>query len=160
MKTRDNRSGRVSFWDLLIVVLIGILAYLLYIRGHLDPYLPAEYASGAGVAAAAQEGETPATPDTESAAPVKPIELGTLDRRYWPKHVKLRRSLEFPVIVDGKPSGSFKAPAGMEFTLVEIRAKEVVLKNGDSLQTVAAGDTDVLERAYNLVRFETPAQKP
>ncbi len=155
MKKRDYQSGGVSFWDLLIIVLIGVLAYFLYIRGHLDKYLPEEYAS-ATAAAAREAANAPSEPTN---AEVQPINLGTLERRYWPRQIQLRRSLEFPVMTGGQQTGSMTAPAGAIFDVAEIRAKEVVIKNGGSLETVAAGDTDVLERAYTLKRIGAPELK-
>jgi len=148
MKLRDPQSGRGFFLDFVIVLLVGALAYLLYIRGRLDAYLPEAYASTTILAPAEPAGEA------DSGGPaLQPIELGKLDRRFWPKQVSLRRSLEFPIVFEGKPSGFMTAPKGMLVSVVEVRAKEVVVQNGEATKTVAAGDTDILERAQALIHL-------
>jgi len=151
MKTRDQRQGGVSFWDLLILILAGVLVYLLYIRGHLDKYLPVQY-QYAAAANAAPGGDDASSPPSAAGSPANsPIDLARVERRYWPKMISLQRAMEFPVIIEGKEVGSVKVPEGRMFPLLEIRGKEVVIKNGEARQTIAAGDTDVLLRVHQLM---------
>ena len=150
MKKRNKQSGRVSLWDLLIIVLFGVLAYLLYFRGHLDRFLPEQYAS----ATVLQEATGPETNEVPPPARVR-IDLGTVSRRYWPTSIKLRRTMDLPIFKEGKQIGSIQATEGMDLPLVEVRAREVVVKLGDGEQTIAAGDTDVLERIHQIVKATT-----
>lgn len=122
--------------------------------------------SSAPLPEATPEGEEPTAPEaaatptpspTPEAAPEAtpeptPIEISKVERAYWPKRVRLLRTVTFPVILNGRQAGSMKAPSGMEVTLLEIRGTQVVLQNGEATITIPAGDTDTLERIGAILR--------
>jgi hypothetical protein len=81
-----------------------------------------------------------------------PVTLGDLNRSRanWPKDVTLKKTIDFPAVMDGKVVGSVKAIAGTEVQLVEIKNGKagVEFQGGGAL--VDAADTDLLERAQAI----------
>ncbi len=79
MKLRNRQNGSVSFWDIVIVLMVIVLGYLLYIRGYLNPYLPAQYLpKGHGYNSSAPSVESTVTPQggENAASQVEPRREG------------------------------------------------------------------------------------
>ncbi len=61
-----------AFWNLVTLVLAGVVVYLLYARGKLDAYLPAQYVSTVVLARSAQAAPAPAVVKAEPAVAPAP----------------------------------------------------------------------------------------
>ena len=68
------------------------------------------------------------------------------DRAAWPKTVKLRKSREFPAVVNGKAVGKVEASAGSETRLVAVQAGKLGLEFRGGGAWVAPEDTDIALR--------------
>lgn len=146
MKTPGNERGNFLldlFWNLIIVGLTVAACYVAYIRGYLDPYL--KRSEQTVVAAATPPPATPTptpapgtptpTPEPTPApvatpTPEPPINLSTLNRRFWPRQVQLIKQEEFAIILNGRTVGSATVPSGSYLTLVSIQGNALEVKKG------------------------------
>ncbi len=66
---------------------------------------------------------------------------------YWPKEVVIHEAVDFPVVFNGKVTGSAKVPAGTLVKVVQIEPKDVAVVYGGGGARVAFAATDLRERA-------------
>jgi hypothetical protein len=87
------------------------------------------------------------------------VDLSTLDRRYWPRLVKLSKGVDFAIVINGQTAGKASAPAGVLVRLVEIRGAQLVvaMATGSAPQTVAASDTDIQDRVREIMKMAGPS---
>lgn len=104
--------------------------------------------------------DTPREPAAESVRPPAPppapsfvgtdgkVDLPKLgaDRSAWPRTVVLKRTTEFPAVVDGKVVGKVNVPLGAEAKLVAIQDGRIGLEYQGGGAWVAPADTDLAER--------------
>lgn len=122
-------------------------------------------ASAAPIFAATSE----STPQPEAAAPTpsaevatpKPsatpaeIDLSSIDRRYWPRLVKLNKDIQFSILGShNELVGQVAAPAGVMVKLLEVRGTKLVvaMATGSAPQPVDAADTDIQERLREIMK--------
>lgn len=123
-------------------------------------------------AAPASEATAPSAPaDTNAAstnapATPPPADISQLPREDWPKEVTLKVVTEFQMLDGGKPIGSFKMQPGKKVGLLEIKGDKLRVGDASGEATVAASDTDIVERVAALkkskeekaaAKAETPA---
>lgn len=77
------------------------------------------------------------------------IETVAADRKLWPREVTVSVAHEVPIVVNGKSSGSMKAPAGRSYPVKSVSASGVVVDALGSPLTFATAETDVLARAQD-----------
>jgi hypothetical protein len=75
------------------------------------------------------------------------LQAFTANRSLWPKTVVLRRTIEFPAVLDGKVIGKTKAPAGTEANLVMMNGLLVGVEFRGGGAWVPISQTDLMERA-------------
>jgi hypothetical protein len=68
-------------------------------------------------------------------------------RDYWPKEVALLEATEFPVVIDGRISGSMKMPVDGKVEVVEIGCEFLTVSFSGSTKRLALETTDVRQRA-------------
>ena len=106
------------------------------------------------VAAAAPPTEAVVASPTPPAKPEE-IDLGSVDRRYWPRMVKLSKDMQFSIVDSkGRLSGQVAAPAGVMVKLLEIRGAKLVvaMPTGSAPQPVDMADTDIQERLREIMK--------
>jgi|GEM_PF-3003021 len=91
------------------------------------------------------------------ATPPPPLTLGTLERRFWPRQVKLLKNTEFPIIFNGKVAGKASFPPGTVVALTSVEGEMITVKNGEASQRIPASDTDLLQQAEAVRAGKTPA---
>jgi len=107
------------------------------------------------VADSTTKSEAVATPSAQPEA----VDLSALDRRYWPRLVKLSKGVDFAIVINGQTAGKAAAPAGVLVRLVEIRGAQLVvaMATGSAPQTVAASDTDIQDRVREIMKMAGPS---
>lgn len=108
---------------------------------------------------------TAATVTASTSAPEAPVDLSSLERRFWPKQVKLTKAVQFVIASNGKEIGRVAAPIGMPVKVLDIRGSqlEVEMATGSVSRMVLATDTDFQERVRDLKALMgdgTAAAKP
>lgn len=90
------------------------------------------------------------------------VDLAALDRRYWPRMVKLNKAVDFAIVINGKEAGKAAAPAGVMVKLLEINGDKlsVSMATGSAPATVAAADTDVEERVREIMKVVGSVSAP
>jgi len=91
-----------------------------------------------------------------AATPLPPLTLATLERQLWPPEVKLLKSTEFPIVIDGKTVGKAAFPSGTLVTLTAVEGETLLVKNGEAAQRIPAADTDLLLRAEAIRAAKAP----
>lgn len=83
----------------------------------------------------------------EAAPP--PLDLATVARTpaLWPKQVALVQAVVFPVILNGRPSGSATVPAGTGLRLHRVAGQHVDVEYQNARQFIPATATDLMARA-------------
>ena len=107
---------------------------------------------------------TPASQTKAVAAPSaqpKEVDLSSLDRRYWPRLIKLNKDMEFSIVNNGKLVGQVAAPAGVMVKLLEIRGNQVVvaMATGSAPKPVDVSDTDLQERVSEIMKVAGPSAR-
>jgi hypothetical protein len=67
-------------------------------------------------------------------------------RADWPKLVVLKKSVEFPAVLDGKMVGTVKAPAGTQVKLIMIKDSRVGVEYQGGGAMVDVANTDLIEQ--------------
>jgi hypothetical protein len=75
------------------------------------------------------------------------LQAFSANRSLWPKTVTLRRTIEFPAVLDGRVIGKTKAPAGTEANLVMINGLLLGVEFRGGGAWVPISQTDLAERA-------------
>jgi len=99
------------------------------------------------------------TPAETTAAPSAPetVDLATLERRFWPRQVKLSKAVEFAIVINGQAAGKASVPAGMMVKLLEIQGAQlsVEMATGSAPKMISADDTDIQERVREIKSMAT-----
>lgn len=92
-------------------------------------------------------GEEPAGVNTTDT-----VDLAQLakNRTEWPAEITLTKTLPFPVVINGKESGSVELPPGTSLKLVAVLGAELKVSFGDVVKLVPAGATDIVERVIAI----------
>lgn len=69
------------------------------------------------------------------------------DRRLWPREVTVTAEHQVPLLVNGKPAGTMKAPAGRTYPLLAVTATGVQVNALGTPLTLPSDQTDLLTRA-------------
>lgn len=88
-------------------------------------------------------------PQIERLSPLREeVDLQTLntDRSSWPKAVALKRTVEFPAVVNGKVVGKLTAPVGALANLMRVQDGKVGVEYRGGGAWLEVKETDVLER--------------
>lgn len=83
------------------------------------------------------------------------IDLGTLDRRLWPRQIKLNKATQFSIVgPNNKLVGQVDAPAGVLVKLMEVRGAKLVVTmlTGSAPTAVDPSDTDLQERLREITK--------
>jgi hypothetical protein len=90
--------------------------------------------------------------------------LGKLARipSLWPKTVKLRVSWTFTLIFEGKPSGSFDAPAGAVVTVLKVKGSNLLVADQEGQAELPAKYTNIgnVVNAQAIIDAPTPPPDP
>jgi hypothetical protein len=106
-----------------------------------------------------EEVASPAATPVATPTPEKPVDISMLDRRFWPRTVTLKKAMNFYITNKGQLVGQIAAPAGAVVKLVEISGIQLKLAmpTGSDPLLVDAADTDIQERAREIVKAVGPA---
>jgi hypothetical protein len=64
----------------------------------------------------------------------------------WPKTVKLRKTTEFPAVLNGKIVGKIQAPPGTETNLVKVQNEKLGLEYQGGGTWVPVSETDLTDQ--------------
>ena len=133
------------------LLLWGALAYggyYWYTQGAFDRWLPERYQSTAVAPAAA-----PGDASGEGQGLPLASDLHKIDRRFWPVRVELKKPVDFPVIKNGEQVGTVRGNPGNMVKVLALEGEKLLVENGSRLTAyVPVGDTDMIERVYELMR--------
>jgi len=140
-----------SLGILVRLLLLGVLAgagYHYYREGVFDRWLPEPYQSSAPT----DPVSAPATSPNERRLPLA-SELHKIDRRFWPVQVQLKKPVDFPVVKNGEQVGTVRGNPGNMVKVLFLKDEKLMVENSAKLRAeVPVGDTDMIERVYELMR--------
>ena len=64
----------------------------------------------------------------------------------WPKKVKLRKTIEFPAVLNGKVVGKIQAPPGTEANLRKIKDQQLGVEFQGGGAWVPVSETDLMDQ--------------
>lgn len=135
------------------MVLIGAAVSVIYRREHPSTASESPFVTPAP-AAVATPAATPTPAPIPAATPLPPFELSKVDPRALPRQVVLLKPVDFVLVAQGKQIGSAHANTGVQVDLVGVVSdSQVLVRMGQSQQTIPAADTDVEARVRALSRY-------
>jgi hypothetical protein len=98
-------------------------------------------------------------PQQQQVKPPQPLAvdlsaLATMPSR-WPKTITLMKSVNYPIVLDGRLAGSVALPRGTILSLKAIKAGKLIVMHQNTIATISAQDTDLVDR---LSKVATAAQ--
>ena len=112
---------------------------------------------------------SPSTPPPAPATPEMPVDftpdmLEKLSRipALWPKLVRLRVSYTFTLMIDGKATGTFDAPAGSWVAVLKVEGAKLLVSFHDGQAEVPSNFTNIgnIVSAQALIDAPTPPPDP
>ena len=85
---------------------------------------------------------------TPTPTPEEPLtmERFAANPNLWPKKVKLRKTIDFPAVLNGRKVGMIKVPAGTETNLVKVQNQQLGVEYQGGGAWVPIGETDLMDQ--------------
>jgi len=103
-------------------------------------------ASDATSAAGKKRAKASPTPAPKTPEPPLTMERFVANPALWPKNVKLRKTTEFPAVLNSKRVGTVQVPAGSEVHLVKVEKDKLGLEFQGGGAWVPVGETDLTDQ--------------
>jgi hypothetical protein len=102
---------------------------------------------------------TPAPPVVSAPAPPKPFDPADLAGipSAWPKTLRLKQAVVFPVVINSQVAGSVTVPPGTPVTMTGIQGDQLTLQYQGQTQTLPWKETDIAEQVAKAASVAPPA---